>query len=275
MCGGSFLCNVVSGIAGKILLIIEMVKCDRNDVGSLILNHATSSVATDSSGGGTFRLWTSFSGGATFRGKIFAAMRCGGGPLPRRRHHHRCSSRSTVTVEDDNDAVIRTATANTKTVAATAAVRSGRSKSIRGSSRSEKLSDLLNMSESPDGRSKEMDEVRKRKMEALEELKEVVKMFQCQEMGEQKKKEGAMRVRRLAKESTEARTTLAMLGAIPPLVGMLDSEDHEILIESLYALLNLGIANDACVVLPLICFHLSIRFALSCFDLFHICLPLI
>ncbi|BAT96980.1 hypothetical protein VIGAN_09031500 [Vigna angularis var. angularis] len=55
----------------------------------------------------------------------------------------------------------------------------------------------------------------------------------------------AERVRSLAKEDAEARANLAMLGAIPPLVGMLDSEDAHSQIASLYALLNLGIGNDA------------------------------
>ncbi|KAK3434054.1 hypothetical protein EUGRSUZ_D01477 [Eucalyptus grandis] len=40
-------------------------------------------------------------------------------------------------------------------------------------------------------------------------------------------------VRLLAKEDSEARTTLAMLGAIPPLVGMLDSSDLDSQIASL------------------------------------------
>nr|DAD36371.1 TPA_asm: hypothetical protein HUJ06_007012 [Nelumbo nucifera] len=53
-----------------------------------------------------------------------------------------------------------------------------------------------------------------------------------------------MDVRRLEKEDTEARATLAMLGAIPPLVGMLDSSDLDFQIASLYALLNLGTGND-------------------------------
>jgi hypothetical protein len=48
----------------------------------------------------------------------------------------------------------------------------------------------------------------------------------------------------LCKEDGKARVTLSMLGAIPPLVGMLDLEDFECQIDALYALLNLGIGND-------------------------------
>ena len=60
-----------------------------------------------------------------------------------------------------------------------------------------------------------------------------------------KRRTAATTVRSLAKEQSEARGMLAMLGAIPPLVGMLDSEDVHSQIASLYALLNLGIGNDA------------------------------
>ena len=54
-----------------------------------------------------------------------------------------------------------------------------------------------------------------------------------------RKEEADSRVRSLAKEDSGARVTLAMLGAIPPLVGMLDFEDVQQQIASLYALLNL------------------------------------
>ena len=54
-------------------------------------------------------------------------------------------------------------------------------------------------------------------------------------------------MRLLAKEDPEARVTLAMLGAIPPLVSMIDDESRtaDAQIASLYAMLNLGIGNDA------------------------------
>ncbi|CAM8908622.1 unnamed protein product [Rhodiola kirilowii] len=54
----------------------------------------------------------------------------------------------------------------------------------------------------------------------------------------------AREVRRLAKEDLFAIETLAMLGAIPPLVGMLGCDDESKVIASLYALLNLAIGND-------------------------------
>ncbi|XP_057958797.1 U-box domain-containing protein 13-like [Malania oleifera] len=191
-----------------------MAKCDRNDVGSLVLNRASSGAS--GTGSGNFKIWTSFSG-ASFRRKLFDAMRCGGSL---RQHLEATAGNAPAEVAAPESA----------------GGRLRRTKSGRGY-RSEKLSDLLNSPES-----NETDFETKRKIEALEELKVVAKMFQCQDLGKQK--EGAMRVRRLAKEDSEARTTLAMLGAIPPLVGMLDSEDLELLIESLYALLNLGIGND-------------------------------
>ena len=67
----------------------------------------------------------------------------------------------------------------------------------------------------------------------------------------------------LAKEDLEVRGTLAMLGAIPPLVAMLDEtelNDVDSLIASLYALLNLGIGNDASVSFPSLLFFFLFRF---------------
>ncbi|XP_076927136.1 U-box domain-containing protein 45-like [Bidens hawaiensis] len=55
---------------------------------------------------------------------------------------------------------------------------------------------------------------------------------------------GAKEVRELAKVDSEARTKLALLGAIQPLVAMLEYEDLESQISALYALLNIGIGND-------------------------------
>lgn len=85
----------------------------------------------------------------------------------------------------------------------------------------------------------------KKKVEVLEELKLVAKELQGEDSA--KRKAAASNVRLRAKEDSEARATLAMLGAIPPLVGMLDhhENDAESQIASLYALLNLGIGNDA------------------------------
>ncbi|XP_071705183.1 U-box domain-containing protein 45-like [Rutidosis leptorrhynchoides] len=55
---------------------------------------------------------------------------------------------------------------------------------------------------------------------------------------------GAKKVRELAKEDSETRTNFGLLGAISPLVRMLDSKDLDFQISALYALLNLGIGND-------------------------------
>ncbi|XP_076902115.1 uncharacterized protein LOC143556745 [Bidens hawaiensis] len=90
--------------------------------------------------------------------------------------------------------------------------------------KSEKLSELLRMSEL---------------LEEQEELEQVVRRLQYDDvLG------GAKDVRRLTKENADVRTTLELLGAIPPLVGMLDSGDLDFQITGLYALLNIGIGND-------------------------------
>jgi len=187
-----------------------MAKCQRNDVASLILDGP----ATAAAAGGHSRLWTVFSGSA-FRRAIFDAVSCGGGSRHRNRHRE----------EDDVFA---------------ASVRStAKAPEKRKAVRSEKLSDLLSMADSPEA---ESDAETKRKEEALEELKRVARGLQAEDLST--RKEAARSVRLRAKEDSETRVTLAMLGAIPPLVGMLDSEDADSQIASLYALLNLGIGND-------------------------------
>lgn len=96
----------------------------------------------------------------------------------------------------------------------------------------------------------EEDDVKK-KTAVLDELKTVVKRLQCDDI-----LWGAKEVRRLTKEDPHARTTLALLGAIPTLVGMLDcrTNDVEFQISALYALLNLGIANPELVHFPFLFF---------------------
>lgn len=101
----------------------------------------------------------------------------------------------------------------------------------------EKLSDLLNAADSKTAAEN------KKKEEALTELKQVVKDLREEDFT--KRQVAAASVRSLAKEDSEVRANLAMLGVIPPLIGMLDSEDALAQIASLYALLNLGIGNDA------------------------------
>ncbi|KAF5726272.1 U-box domain-containing protein 4 [Tripterygium wilfordii] len=209
-----------------------MAKCHRNVVGSLVLDRRA---ATSSAGSGHFRIWTVFSG-STFRRKIFDAVSCGGSS--RFRHH----------LEEDSDAV-STSTATTTTTTTTADVCSGSDERKSGKQgeeapvhtklkvKSEKLSDLLSLTEA------ENDMETRMKEEALEELKRVVRELQCEE--EAKRRRAASDVRLLAKDDSEARVMLAMLGAIPPLVGLLDLEDLDAQIASLYALLNLCIGNDA------------------------------
>ncbi|PSS01087.1 U-box domain-containing protein [Actinidia chinensis var. chinensis] len=158
--------------------------------------------------GGNSRLWATFSG-ASFRRIVIDAVRCGGSF----RH-------------DDDDNVQSPESPS-------------RSEKKKKNGGSEKLSELLRLSESSDGGEAAAVEVR-RKVAALEEMKVVVRRLQCDDF-----LAGAVDVRRLAKENAEARTSLALLGAIPTLVALLDLEDVEPQIASLYALLNLGIGNYA------------------------------
>ncbi|KAF5939921.1 hypothetical protein HYC85_021088 [Camellia sinensis] len=195
-----------------------MAKCPQNSVGAMMLDHAAGS-------GGNSRLWTSFSG-ASFRRMIIDTMRCGGSSF---RH--------------DGGATTKPPPEKPKHQNENQNQRSeygGESKQKKNA-RSEKLSELLRLSESSEaGLDRETAEEVKRKVEALEELKRVVKRLQGDDvLG------AAIDVRRLTKENSEARTTLALLGAIPPLVSLLGSEDLDSQIASLYALLNLGIGNDA------------------------------
>ncbi|KAJ8751769.1 hypothetical protein K2173_025950 [Erythroxylum novogranatense] len=203
-----------------------MAKCQRNNIGSLVLDHSPSNAA------GHFRLWTSFST-AAFRRKLFAAVSCGGSS---RHHDHEndmlsspSSSSGTkkasaaVTQSSTSEPVIKNSGGEKKTVSE----RNGRS---------DKLSDLLSIAEV------ESEMETKKKVEALEEQKRVVREMQIED--QLNRKAAACHVRLLAKEDSGARVTLAMLGAIPPLVGMLDLEDVESHIACLYALLNLGIGND-------------------------------
>ncbi|VFQ90336.1 unnamed protein product [Cuscuta campestris] len=105
---------------------------------------------------------------------------------------------------------------------------------------SDKLSDLLRLSENSD--EDEAEWVR-RKEDALERLKFVTKLLQSSQTDGVL--QGAKEVRILTRDDPEARTTLAMLGAIPPLIALLDSDDSSSLIAALYALLNLAIGNDS------------------------------
>lgn len=209
-----------------------MAKCHRNNIGSLIHDPAPTT-----SSGYHFRLWSTFSR-SSFRRKILNAVSCGGSS--RYRHELReeeKEERSYVTVTEKKSTV----KANT-----IAAALNGVSFEERGK-KSEKLCDLLNLAEV------EADVETKMKEEALDVLKRVVRELQAvaargvDEDGECRKKvAAASEVRLLAKEDPEARVTLAMLGAIPPLVSMIDEPRvADAQIASLYALLNLGIGNDA------------------------------
>lgn len=87
----------------------------------------------------------------------------------------------------------------------------------------------------------EIQEVEK-KIKAFNELQTIAQSLQFGNESVQQK--AAQDVRRLAKDDAQARVTLAMLGAIPPLVGMLDCSEATMRISVLFALLNLAIGND-------------------------------
>lgn len=208
-----------------------MAKCHRNDVGSLVLDRGPSATTTSNH----FRLWTSISG-AAFRRKIFDAVSCGGSSRYGHHHHHHQEEEEEEEPEVKNNNT--TTTTNTRTSMRSILNDCSKEQKQERKTRngkSEKLLDLLNLAEA------ESDAETRKKVEALEELKRVVKDLQEEE---KRKVAAASDVRLLAKEDSDARVTLAMLGAIPPLVGMLDIEDVDAQIASLYALLNLGIAND-------------------------------
>lgn len=181
-----------------------MGTCMRNDVGSVVLDRPS---------GGNFKLWSGFSR-ASFRRRIIDTVSCGGGGF---RHRQ-------------NTDVPKSEKPKEK-------CRSEPPKKNKPSGGSEKLSELLRMSEPED------EEV-KQKEEALAEFKRAVKLLQRDNEYDDVLV-GATEVRRLAKEDSEARTTLALIGAIPPLVALLDFDDLNSQIAALYALLNLGIGNDA------------------------------
>ncbi|KAK9149816.1 hypothetical protein Scep_008573 [Stephania cephalantha] len=192
-----------------------MARCHRSDVGSVVLDRH--------GGGGSFRSWSAFSGSA-FRRMILDSMRCG---VSRHRREG---------INIDSDVV--------ESVEQKREISESKKKKKRNGG-SEKLSELLSHSEASEPALEETELETKRKVEAFEEFQGVVKRLQCSgEESESKRRDAALAVRKLAKEDSEARETLAMLGAIPPLVGMLDEDDPDLQIASLYALLNLGIGND-------------------------------
>ena len=111
-----------------------------------------------------------------------------------------------------------------------------------GRSGSGKLVDLLNLKRENNG----TEEVQRKKEERLEELRNAVRLVQSEVVEE--RENGAKLIRGLARDDGEARTNLALMGAIPPLVAMIAIDDagdeSSSQIEAMYALLNLGIGND-------------------------------
>ncbi|KAJ7547943.1 hypothetical protein O6H91_08G110800 [Diphasiastrum complanatum] len=78
---------------------------------------------------------------------------------------------------------------------------------------------------------------------SLRELQQLIAQLQQDGTAEMQAK-AAESIRYMAKDCAEARTTLATLGAIPPLVAILDSSNSSCQSSALLALLNLAICND-------------------------------
>lgn len=194
---------------------------------------AVGSLAFDRDGAGGFRLWPLFSA-AAFRRKLVDALMCG--VSQQRRKGGGCGG-------------FRAPARRRREKAAPMPAPAPPSESRRRG-RSERLAELLK-AEVAEAGEVAVAETR-RKVELLEKLQGVVKALQCGGDGEgDRRGAAAEEVRRLAREDPEARETLAMLGAIPPLVGMLDSGDLGLQVASLYALLNLGVGNDMYILLEL------------------------
>lgn len=200
-----------------------MAKCHSSSVGSV----AVDAIAGANAATRHFRFCTAFSG-AAFRRRIYDAVSCGGSS----RYRHRYKDE---TMDDEPRAGNRSASASTDLKEEE---RPRNQKLPNG--RSEKLVDLLNLAESVEP---ENEAETRKKEEALEELKRTVKDLQVEDLV--RRKAAASHVRLMAKEDLVIRGTLALLGAIPPLVAMLDLEDEQSQIAALYALLNLGIGNNA------------------------------
>jgi hypothetical protein len=177
---------------------------------------------------GDFRLWPIFSV-AALRRKVLEVLTCGGGKSA---YQYRSPQRVP-----------------------------------RPKPRSERLGELLRAEPSERGDDVvDAEEDAARKAEVLEELKAVVGALQAAGGGGEgeacmSRVEAAVAVRSKAKGDAAARETLAMLGAIPPLVAMLDEGEVGEEATAAYALLNLGIGNDASVSFSLLCFLLIIRSA--------------
>jgi Armadillo/beta-catenin-like repeat len=117
--------------------------------------------------------------------------------------------------------------------------------------KSDRLGELISeeLSESASDNT-EVVEMEMKSEQELEEFQRVVAALHpyssnAGDAGGDRRREAAMEIRRMAKDDAEARETLAMLGAIPPLVGMLDAElEPDSQVAALYAILNLAIGND-------------------------------
>ncbi|KAI3981343.1 hypothetical protein MKX01_001788 [Papaver californicum] len=230
-------------------------------------------------GGGGGKLWSAFSGVA-FRRKILDSMRCG---ISRHRYEVDSDIEEQPQPQQVEEEKKKIVLPDKEIVADEEAEVIIKRKEIaeeaviikrNDNGGSETLLDILNLSQTTtatattsssseivleeekiveEERKTETDEIEAiKKVKVFEELQNVVKKLQSVvvevelEVGliSKQQLEAALDVRKYAKDDSEARITLAMLGSIPPLIGMLDSTNHDSQIASLYALLNLGIGNN-------------------------------
>ncbi|GAB2284961.1 hypothetical protein Dimus_019416 [Dionaea muscipula] len=218
----------------------------RNDVGSLLFDRRTTRSSSSSSSTttttttytvGHLRLRSLLSSAAFLR-RLLDAFRCGGG-WSRHSVDDEYNAYSPHDKPLPTDTTLETEPSGSESVKFSDVLkpdsyfrRGGDVDNVRNVS-----GDEIEEEEEEEG------EVR-RKMERLEELSRAARMLQSQ--GVEERENGAMIVRRLAKDDPQARNKLAMLGTVPPLIAMLDDAQvrADFRIQALYALLNLGIGND-------------------------------
>ncbi|XP_047329522.1 U-box domain-containing protein 6-like [Impatiens glandulifera] len=188
----------------------KMAPCSSNNVGSLVFEQSVNETSSN------VRLWTTFSS-TSFRRKIIISLRCGASSCIGRDGDGYQSPQ--VRRKEKSESECESETKNV-------VVRIG----------SKKLSELFSLTDID--YCDESEDV-KMKMQKLEEMRRAVLKLQHGDV-----LTGATYIRRLTKDDSDARRNIALIGAISPLVIMLDSDDVESLIACLYALLNLGIGND-------------------------------
>ncbi|CAI9092626.1 OLC1v1027921C1 [Oldenlandia corymbosa var. corymbosa] len=217
----------------------------KGSVGSVVLDQPLTGV------GQHFNKKTSSWSASSFRRIILDTVRCGVRHHRHHKHHTPTPHSPPLLLDSDLPSNSQFTPPNHLPTTLRSELKKSTSISNGGCLRSDnnKLCDLLRVaSELSSSQDEMIDLQKKRKMEALEELKRVVLQLQDEE-NQSGVLDGAREIRRLTKDDAEARANLGLLGAIPPLVALLDApppyRDLPFQVAALYALLNLGIGNDA------------------------------